>query len=75
MEGNSKYRLNSGFIPIPENGMTAYIKGGAIVSIQTFTMTYAGYSWTFKQPFTLSGYTDKVSVFSIVYLVDRPTDL
>ena len=59
MEANSKYRLNSGFIPIPENGMTAYIKGGAIVSIQKFTMTYAGYSWTFKQPFTLSGYTDK----------------
>ena len=38
--------------------MTAYIKGGAAIEVQEFTLTYAGYTWTFKRPFTLDGYSD-----------------
>jgi hypothetical protein len=38
--------------------MTAYIRGGAAIEIQEFSLTYAGYAWTFKRPFTLEGYSD-----------------
>ena len=58
MEANSRYRLNSGHIPMAENSMTAYIKGGAAIQVQEFSLTYAGYAWTFKSPFTLEGYSD-----------------
>ena len=36
-------------------------QGGDAISVQTFTTTYAGYSWYYKKPFKLTGYADKVT--------------
>lgn len=57
-EGNSRYRINTCYIPSTETSMTAYIKGGAAIDVQEFSLTYAGYTWTFKRPFTMEGYSD-----------------
>lgn len=54
-ETNSKYRLNTGLISVTENSMTAYVKGGPKIDVQEFRLTYTGYTWTYKRPFTLNG--------------------
>ena len=37
-----------------------FLQGGDSISVQSFSLTYASYTWTYKKPFKLTGYADKV---------------
>lgn len=59
-----KYTLGKGYSFEPSANDAVWIRGGVKPTVYSMSLTYGGYTWSFKQPYKLSGYVNSTKYTS-----------